>query len=85
MAFGSLTLRDVTNARVSDGRLAVERQANRLHRLDRKRLMRFDQRTVMREVVDADRVTRIEGAPERTEHFEPDPSATVAGCSRHPR
>ena len=83
MTFGRFAVGEVPNARIGNRRLAVEHQADRLHRLDRKRLMSFDQRTVMRKVMHADCVTGVEASPECSEHLESHPGAAIARCSHH--
>lgn len=64
-------------------RLSVNQQTDRLHRLDRQRLMRFNQRAMVREVMHTDRVAGIEGAPEGAKHFEPHSRSSITGRSHH--
>lgn len=78
MPFGRLGVFEVTDARVGDRGLPIERQADRLDRLDRERLMSFDQCPLVGEIVNTDCVSGIEGSPERSEYLEPHPSAAVA-------
>jgi len=70
-------LSQVPDTSVSEGGLAVEHQANPLNGLDSERLVGLDQRAMMRNVVDADRVTRIKGAPEGPEDLKSNPISTV--------
>ena len=85
MTFGGLALGDVADAGVGDCGLAIEHQANRLNRLDRQRLMSFDQRAVVREVVNTDCITGVEGPPESSEDLESHSGAAIARCSHHAR
>ena len=78
MAFRRLRFFEVTDAGVGDRRLAVEHQADRLDRLDGKRLMSLDECAMVREVVHANRVSGVEASPEGSEHFEPHPSSAIA-------
>jgi hypothetical protein len=71
------------NARVGHRRFAVEDQAHRLNRFHGKRLMGFDQRAVVRQVVHAHRVTGVERSPERAEHFESHTAPTIARRRAH--
>lgn len=78
--FGVAT--QVTNARIRNRRLPVERQAHGLNRLDGQRLMGFDQRAMMREIVHADRIAGVERSPERAEHFETHAGSSIT-CRFH--
>ena len=83
MAFRGVGVLEMTDARIGDGGLAVEHQADRLYRFDGERLMGFDQRAVMREIVHANRVPGIEGSPERSENLESHSAAAIARCTHH--
>ena len=83
MPFQRLGFFEMTDLGVGHGRLAIEHQAERLHRLDRQRLMRFDERAVVREIVHADRVSGVETSPEGSEHFESDPDSAIARRAHH--
>ena len=63
----------VSHAGIRNGGLPVEHQAHGLNRLDRERLIGFDQRAVRRKIVHPDRVTGIKRPPEGSEHFESHP------------
>ena len=67
----------VAHARIGDGGLAVEHQADRLDRFHRQGLVRLDEGALRRQVVDAHRIAGIEGSPEGSEDFEPDLCATI--------
>jgi len=69
---------DVPDPGVSDGRLAVPDQADRLHRLNCQGLIGFDESTMRREIVQLYRTARIERPPERPEYLEPDLAAAIA-------
>ena len=68
---------DVLDQRFCDRGLAIDHQLDRLNRLDRQRLLRFDQRARRAEVEQADRLADIKGTPEGSEDFEPESIATV--------
>jgi hypothetical protein len=74
---------EVPDPRVGDRGLAIEHQADRLDRLDRERLVGFDQRAVVCEVMHAHRIAGVEGSPERSEDFETHPGSSIAGGSHH--
>ena len=76
---------EMADARIGDGGLAVEHQADRLHRFDGERLMGFDERAMMREIVHANRVPGVEGSPERSENFESHSTPAIARCTHHKR
>ena len=78
MTFGGRAICDMADARVRNRGLAIEHEADGLNGLDRERLMSFDQRTVVRQVMNADGVTGVETAPERSEHLKSYPGAAVA-------
>ena len=83
MAFGGLGIFHVPDAGVGNCGLSVEHQADRLHRFDRERLMSFNQRALMCEIVHPHRVSGVEGPPERSEHLESHPSSAIARCAYH--
>ena len=85
MTFRRVAIGEMADAGISDRGLAIEHQADRLDRLDRERLMSFDQRTVMRKVMHTDCVPGVETAPEGPEHLESHPGAAIARCSHHSR
>ena len=70
-------LPQVPDSSVSESGLAIEHQADPLNGLDSQRLVGFDQRSMVRNIVDANRVTRIKGAPEGPEDLKPNPISTV--------
>ena len=69
------------DARVRHGRLPVEHQAHRLNRLNRKRLMSFDQGAMMSEVVNPHGIAGIVRSPEGAEHFKTDLRPTIPCCA----
>ena len=69
---------DVPDARVGQRGLAVEHEADRLNGLDRERLMGFDQRALLSEIVHPHRIPGIEGSPERSKHFESNSMPSIA-------
>ena len=71
----------MAHARIGDGGLAVEHQADRLDRFHRQGLVGLDEGALRRQVPDPDRVAGIEGSPERSEDLEPDLCATITGRS----
>lgn len=76
---------EVAHARLGHRRLAVEHQAHRLDRLDRQRLMGFDQRTMMREIVHTHWFAGIKRSPEGSEHFKSHSRAAISGSAHHHR
>jgi len=83
MTVHRLRVFEMADLGVGNRGLAVEHEAHRLHRLDRERLMRLDQCALVCEIVNANRVPRIEGSPERSEYLEPHPSSAIARCPHH--
>lgn len=74
---------DVLDLGFGHGGLAVDRQLDGLNRLDRERLLRFDQRAALAEVDDPDGLADVKAAPEGSEDFEPDSIAAVGRRSHH--
>lgn len=74
---------EVPDAGVGDRGLAVEHQANGLDRFNRERLMGFDQRAVVCEVVNTHRVPGIERSPERSKHFETNSRSAITRRAHH--
>lgn len=69
---------DVPDARIGQRGLAVQHQADGLNGLDRERLMSFDQRALLSEIVYPHRVPGVERSPERSKHFESNSMPSIA-------
>src|ERR1051325_6723490 len=73
----------MTDAGIRECGLSVEHEADRLDGFNGERLIGLDERTLMREVVHTDGISRVERSPERSEHFIAHTGATISRRTHH--
>ena len=68
---------------VGQGRLPVQDQAHPLNGFDGERLVRLDQRAMVRNIAQLNRVPGVEGSPEGPEDLKTNPGPAITRCSHH--